>query len=206
MQPALREPKAVIEESERIVLSQRDSLLVLDLLETDRAAQDVLEATAIPADKRAKVHIAGLNNPAFEQRCDRCHCVLVPRGDKSWEPGTAVAYFGHGHWSRLDPHEASDHSLYRACGRVRAGPWFAHIINCMTRAAQLIRDLFSVKCSETEALRRLLQSDPMAAMPRKLGDSGDGSIRTASGIFLAIWIVVVDLIVYCKIAISRRRA
>jgi hypothetical protein len=78
--------------------------------------------TAIPADKRAKVHIAGLSNPAFEQRCDRCHCVLVPRGDKSWEPGTAVAYFGHGHWSRLDPHEASDHSLYRACGRGTCRP------------------------------------------------------------------------------------
>jgi hypothetical protein len=46
--------------------------------------------------KRSQVHITGLNNLAFEQRCDRCHCVLVPCGDKSWEPGTAVAYFGHG--------------------------------------------------------------------------------------------------------------
>jgi uncharacterized protein (DUF1778 family) len=33
LQPALREAKAVIEESERIVLSERDSLLVLKLLE-----------------------------------------------------------------------------------------------------------------------------------------------------------------------------
>jgi hypothetical protein len=76
----------------------------------------------------------------------------------------------------------------------------------MRRLALLIRDLFSVECSETEALRRLLRSDPMAAMPRKLGAGGDGSIRTASGIFLAIWVAVTDLIVYCKIAISRRRA
>lgn len=33
LQPALREARAVIEESERIVLSERDSLLVLNLLE-----------------------------------------------------------------------------------------------------------------------------------------------------------------------------
>src|SRR5258708_19827208 len=32
LQPALREAKAVIEESERIVLSERDSLLVMNLL------------------------------------------------------------------------------------------------------------------------------------------------------------------------------
>jgi len=89
---------------------------------------------------------------------------------------------------------------------VCAGPWFAHIINWMRRLAQLIRDLFTVKCSETEALRRLLRSGPMAAMPRRLGASGGGLIRTASEIFLAIWVAVTDLIVYCKIAISRRRA
>ena len=85
-------------------------------------------------------------------------------------------------------------------------PWFAHIINRMRRLAQLIRDLFSVKCSETEALRRLLRSDPMVGMPRKVGPSSGGLIRTASGIFLAVWFAVTDLIVYCKIAISRRRA
>jgi len=33
LQPALREAKAVIEESERIILSKRDSLLVLNLIE-----------------------------------------------------------------------------------------------------------------------------------------------------------------------------
>ena len=89
---------------------------------------------------------------------------------------------------------------------VCAGPWFARIINCMRRLAQLIRDLFSVKCSETEALSRLLQSDPMASMPRKLGDSGGGLIRKIpSGKFLAIWDAVTDLIVYCKMAISRKR-
>jgi hypothetical protein len=76
----------------------------------------------------------------------------------------------------------------------------------MRRLAQLIRDLFSVKCSETEALRHLLLSDPMAATPRKLGASGGGLIRTTAGIFLAMWVAVTDLIVYCRIAISRRRA
>jgi hypothetical protein len=47
----------------------------------------------------------------------------------------------------------------------------------MGRLTQLIRDLFGVDCSETEALSRLLRSDPMASMPRKLGDSGGGLIR-----------------------------
>ena len=118
LQPALREAKGVIEESERIVLSQRDSLLVLNLLETEPTLHRMFRRQRrFRVTKRAKVHIAGLNNPAFQQRCDRCHCVLVPRGDKSWEPGTAVAYFGHGHWSRLDPHEASDHNLYRPCSQ-----------------------------------------------------------------------------------------
>jgi hypothetical protein len=36
----------------------------------------------------------------------------------------------------------------------------------MGRLAQLIRDLFSVKCSQRE---RLLRSDPMASTPQKLG-------------------------------------
>ena len=60
--------------------------------------------------------------------------------------------------------------------------------------------------ADTEALRRLLRSDSMAAVPRKLSARGRGLIRTDSGIFLAIWIAVTELIVYCKIAISRRRA
>ena len=77
----------------------------------------------------------------------------------------------------------------------------------MRRLAQLIRDLFGVDCSETEALRLLLRSDPMASKPRKLSDSGGGLIRLKrSGLFLAIWRTVTDLIVYCKIAILRRRA
>jgi len=47
LQPALREAKAVIEESERIVLSERDSLLVLNLLEHPPAPNAKLrEATA----------------------------------------------------------------------------------------------------------------------------------------------------------------
>jgi uncharacterized protein (DUF1778 family) len=37
LQPALREAKAVIEEAERIVLSERDSLLVLAMLENPPA-------------------------------------------------------------------------------------------------------------------------------------------------------------------------
>lgn len=45
LQPALREAKAVIEESERIVLSERDSLLVLNLLENPPAPNAKLRAT-----------------------------------------------------------------------------------------------------------------------------------------------------------------
>jgi len=37
LQPALREAKAVIEEAERIVLSERDSLAVLNMLENPPA-------------------------------------------------------------------------------------------------------------------------------------------------------------------------
>jgi uncharacterized protein (DUF1778 family) len=44
LQPALREAKAVIEKSERIVLSERDSLLVLNLLEDPPAPNSRLRA------------------------------------------------------------------------------------------------------------------------------------------------------------------
>ena len=77
----------------------------------------------------------------------------------------------------------------------------------MGRLAQLIRDLFSVKCSQTEALRLLLNSGPIASIPRKLGNSEGGLLRKmASGTFLAIWGAVAEVIVFWKIAISRRRA
>jgi len=83
----------------------------------------------------------------------------------------------------------------------------APLINCMGRLVQLIRDLFGVKCSETDALRRLLRSDRMASTPPKVGEADGGLIRKcAQGHFLAIWGAVTDLIVYCKIAILRRRA
>jgi uncharacterized protein (DUF1778 family) len=44
LQPALREAKTVIEEAERIVLSERDSLRVLDLLENPPAPNARLRA------------------------------------------------------------------------------------------------------------------------------------------------------------------
>ncbi len=44
LQPALREAKAAIEESERVVLSERDSLLVLNLLEHPPAPNARLRA------------------------------------------------------------------------------------------------------------------------------------------------------------------
>ena len=44
LQPALREAKAVIEESERIMLSGRDSLMVLNLLENPPAPNAKLRA------------------------------------------------------------------------------------------------------------------------------------------------------------------
>ena len=85
--------------------------------------------------------------------------------------------------------------------------WFAGIIANVGRLAQLIRDLFSVKCSRTEALSRLLQSDPMASIPQKLGDSEGGLLRKmASGTFLAIWGAVTEVIVFSKVVISRKRA
>lgn len=44
LQPALREAKAVIEEAERTVLSERDSLMVLNLLENPPAPNAKLRA------------------------------------------------------------------------------------------------------------------------------------------------------------------
>ncbi len=57
LQPALREAKAVIEESERIVLSARDSRLVLDLLENPPAPNARLRAAiaALPKPARKRV-------------------------------------------------------------------------------------------------------------------------------------------------------
>jgi uncharacterized protein (DUF1778 family) len=56
LQPALREAKAVIEESERIVLSERDSLLVLNLLENPPAPNAKLRAAiaAMPKPTRKR--------------------------------------------------------------------------------------------------------------------------------------------------------
>ena len=55
LQPALREAKAVIEEAERIQLSGRDSLMVLNLLENPPAPNAKLRAAiaALPKPKRA---------------------------------------------------------------------------------------------------------------------------------------------------------
>lgn len=53
LEPALREAQAVIEEAERIVLSGRDSLTVLDLLENPPAPNAKLRA-AIAAMPKAK--------------------------------------------------------------------------------------------------------------------------------------------------------
>ena len=54
LQPALREARTVIEESERIVLSGRDSLLVLNLLENPPAPNARLRAAinAMPKPTR----------------------------------------------------------------------------------------------------------------------------------------------------------
>lgn len=53
--PALREARTVIEEAERIVLSERDSLMVLYLLENPPAPNAKLRAAiaAMPKPKRA---------------------------------------------------------------------------------------------------------------------------------------------------------
>jgi uncharacterized protein (DUF1778 family) len=53
LQPALREAEAVIEESERIILSKRDSLLVLDLLENPPAPNARLRAAIAAMPKAA---------------------------------------------------------------------------------------------------------------------------------------------------------
>jgi uncharacterized protein (DUF1778 family) len=50
----LREAKAVIEESERIVLSERDSLLVLNLLENPPAPNAKLRAAIARMPKPAR--------------------------------------------------------------------------------------------------------------------------------------------------------
>jgi uncharacterized protein (DUF1778 family) len=54
LQPALREAKAVIEEAERIELSERDSIMVLNLLENPPAPNAKLRAAieALPKPKR----------------------------------------------------------------------------------------------------------------------------------------------------------
>jgi uncharacterized protein (DUF1778 family) len=54
LQPALREAKAVIEQAERIQLSERDSLVVLNLLENPPAPNAKLRAAieALPKPKR----------------------------------------------------------------------------------------------------------------------------------------------------------
>lgn len=54
LQPALREAQAVIEEAERTVLSERDSRMVLDLLENPPAPNAKLRAVieAMPKPKR----------------------------------------------------------------------------------------------------------------------------------------------------------
>ena len=65
--------------------------------------------------------------------------------------------------------------IYSGPGLRRPRP----LVNCLGCLAQLIRDLFSVKCSETEALRRLLRSDPMASMARKLADCSGSNTKNA---------------------------
>lgn len=56
LQPALREAQAVISESERIALSERDSLMVMDLLENPPKANARLRAAiaALPKPEPSK--------------------------------------------------------------------------------------------------------------------------------------------------------
>lgn len=56
LQPALREAQAVIEKSERITLSKRDSLAVLDLLDNPPAPNARLRAAiaAMPRPRRKR--------------------------------------------------------------------------------------------------------------------------------------------------------
>jgi hypothetical protein len=74
------------------------------------------------------------------------------------------------------------------------------------RLAQLIRDLFNVKCSQTEALGLLLNSGSTASISQNSASS-EGSLlrKMLSGTFLAIWGAATELIVYWKTAIARRR-
>jgi uncharacterized protein (DUF1778 family) len=53
LRPALREARRVIQEAEQIVLSERDSLLVLDLLENPPAPNAKLRAAIKALPKRA---------------------------------------------------------------------------------------------------------------------------------------------------------
>ena len=57
LQPALREAKAVIEESERIILSERDSLLVLNLLENPPVPNAKLRAAIAAMPKLTRKRI-----------------------------------------------------------------------------------------------------------------------------------------------------
>ncbi|HEY6332548.1 MAG TPA: DUF1778 domain-containing protein [Blastocatellia bacterium] len=57
LQPALREARAVIEESERVVLSERDSLLVLNLLENPPAPDAKLRAAIAAMPKRTRKRV-----------------------------------------------------------------------------------------------------------------------------------------------------
>ena len=62
-------------------------------------------------------------------------------------------------------------------------------------------------CSQTEALRLLLNSGSIASVPRKLGNRQGSLLRKMlSGIFLAVWGGVTEVIVYWKTAVTRRRA
>jgi hypothetical protein len=77
----------------------------------------------------------------------------------------------------------------------------------MGRLSQLIRDLFSVKCSQTEALSLLLNSGPIPAPERKLRNSEGGLLlKMALGTFWAIWGAVMEVIASWKILISRKHA
>jgi hypothetical protein len=79
--------------------------------------------------------------------------------------------------------------------------------------AELIRDLFSVKCSEAEALSLLLDSAPNDSIPLK-PDNSEGSLRKMlSRRFSAIRGAATEqimrwkiLIARWKIALARRRA
>jgi uncharacterized protein (DUF1778 family) len=54
LQPALREAQSVIEESERILLSKRDSLLVLNLLENPPRPNKKLKAAIAALSKQRR--------------------------------------------------------------------------------------------------------------------------------------------------------